>query len=739
MKLWYQSPAQKWEEALPAGNGTLGCMLYGGTAQEHLQLNEDSLWSGGPADRINPDCAAALPEIRQLLRDGRIPEAEELALAAMSGTPYSQRAYQTLGDLYIEYAGICETENYCRSLELETGALTVDFSADETMYSRKVYASYPDQVIVIELHAEGKNRMNLLLRMDRSRALDHSGRVEQNTIYYTGQTGRDGIAFCCMLRCINTDGNMRADGDILRIKNASSVTLCLSAGTSFRYENPFAYCNLTLDKLNSVKNEVLFARHCADFTPYMQSTTLKLENTADDLPTDKRLAAYAAGTEDAGLESLYFAYGRYLLLSSSRSGSLPTNLQGIWNKEYYPPWDSKYTININTEMNYWPAESCGLGDCHLPLFDHIARMKKTGSVTAQRMYGCRGFTAHHNTDIWADTAPQDQYIPATYWPMGAAWLCTHIWHHYRYTLDKNFLAEQFDTLEQAVLFFIDYLERDAQGYFVTNPSVSPENTYILPDGTSGCMCVGSTMDEQILRELFTNYLDSAKILSINNEITSQAEQILSALRPTQIGSDGRLLEWAAEYGEAEPGHRHISHLYGLAPGSEIHPDSTPELAEGARKTLEYRLSFGGGHTGWSRAWITLLWARLREGNIAHDNLRALLSNSTFPNLMDNHPLLGGYVFQIDGNFGATAAIVEFLVQSGVDFVRLLPALPESWACGEVKGIRLPGNAQISLKWKDHMLTEIEVTAASEWKNTILYKETAYPLTLGAGETKKLNF
>jgi len=734
MKLWYDSPTYDWTRALPAGNGFLGCMHYG-SIQEHFQLNEDSVWNGGPSDRFNPDAPAALPEVRRLLREGQIAEAEELAFCAFSSLPNYQRSYQTLGDLYIDHPKLKNAEytDYRRELELETGLLSAAFTANNTRYTRRAFVSYPDRVMVVTLEAVGEEKLHLLCRLDRNHTVDKCGKVGRDTIWFTCDR-TEGIAFTTMLRCADTDGETEIFGEVMRIKNATRVTLLLTAATTFREADPFAWCEKTLTDAAEMDADTLYARHLADFRPKMEVMRLTLGDNARDLiPTDRRREEYAAGAEDPGLEALYFQYCRYLLLSSSRPGSLPANLQGIWNKEYYPPWDSKFTININAEMNYWPAESCGLSETHLPFFDLLKRIQKNGAVTAEKMYGCRGFVAHHNTDIWADTYPQDQYIPGGYWVMGAAWMATHIWQHYRYTLDRKFLADQFDTLEQCVLFFVDFMERDERGYYVTNPSVSPENTYILPSGEFGAMCVGATMDMQILRELFTNYLDSAKILGVENEITAAAAERLAGLYPTQIGTDGRLLEWREEYEEMEPGHRHISHLFGLAPGSEIHPDSTPELAAAARKTLEYRLSHGGGHTGWSCAWITLLWARLQDAALAHESLRKLLSASTFPNLMDNHPLFDYYVFQIDGNFGAASAMAEFLVQSGTDFIRLLPALPAAWREGSVEGIRLPGAARADLRWENGRLTDAVITADADWEQTVLYGDRRVEVRLKAGE------
>ena len=760
MELWYKRWAQRWEQALPAGNGRLGCMLFGAPAQEHLQLNEDSVWSGGPRCRLNPDAAGVLPRVREQLRRGEIPQAEELALMGLSATPNSQRCYQTLGDLYVENPDISEknVENYRRSLLPDVGMLRVEFDEGDTHYTRTAFISHPDGVLSLWFTAEGAKKLHLLCRLDRDRALDESGRIGQDAICFTGQNGGDGIAFACMLRCIDTDGEMTAMGDILRIENATHAFFCLDAETSFRTAEPLEKCRQRLEAAKTLGFDRLWERHLEDFGPRMGRTRLTLAGEElDSLPTDERLRRYRRGESDPGLEALFFQFGRYLLLSSSRNGSLPPTLQGIWNREYYPPWDSKYTININIEMNYWPAETCGLSDCCQPLFDLLSRMRRTGAVTAREMYGCRGFTAHHNTDIWADTAPQDQYIPATYWPMGAAWLCTHIWEHYRYTLDRDFLRDNFETLEQCVLFFEDYLEQDGNGYYVTNPSVSPENTYIMENGVSGCMCIGSTMDEQILRHLFGQYLEAAAVLDTDNEITKKAREILPRLRPTQIGSDGRLLEWAKEYGEAEPGHRHISHLYGLTPGQEIDLYDTPALAAAARKTLETRLSHGGGHTGWSRAWIIRLWARLGEGGLAHDNLRAQLTGSVFMNLMDNHPyggraglredlegqealdFLGShpdeesrYVFQVDGNLGASAAMAEFLVQEHGGQVRLLPALPEDWKSGSIRGVGLPGGVKLSLDWAEGRPGKVTLESGRDTEVQLRWREDCRRVQLTAG-------
>ncbi len=426
---------------------------------------------------------------------------------------------------------------------------------------------------------------------------------------------------------------------------------------------------------------------------------------------------------------MYFNFGRYLLISCSRPGTLPATLQGLWNKDMLPPWDCKYTININTEMNYWIAENGNLSECHLPLFDHLKRMLPNGRETARKMYGCRGFVAHHNTDLWGDTAVQDLWVPGSYWVMGAAWLCTHLWTHYEYTGDREFLREYYPVMREAALFFLDFMI-EHEGYLKTCPSVSPENTYILPSGVRGACGMGVTMDNQILRDLFTQCIKAAGLLGIEDELTAQFDEARSRLVPTQIGSRGQILEWDKEYEEAEPGHRHISHLYGLHPSDQITVDGTPKLAEAARITLEERLSHGGGHTGWSRAWIINHYAKLWDGEKAYENLLALYQRSTLPNLFDNHP-----PFQIDGNFGGAAGIAEMLVQSTSKRVVLLPAIPKAFVSGRADGLCVRGGAEVDLVWRDGDLEEFTVRAKAEFNTRFVYREKEMEICLPAGGIK----
>ena len=469
-----------------------------------------------------------------------------------------------------------------------------------------------------------------------------------------------------------------------------------------------------------------------DYRELYERVTLDLGEEGEDMPINRRMEVCRERGFDGVFGALYFQYGRYLLISSSRPGSLPANLQGIWNEEMLPPWDSKFTININTEMNYWPPESCGLPECHQPLFDHLLRMWENGKKTAERMYGCRGFVAHHNKDLWGDCAPQDIYIPASYWVMGGAWLCTHIRTHYLYTQDVDFLRRMYPVLKDAVLFFHDYLTEE-DGGLLTNPSVSPENTYIMPDGVQGQICMGAAMDMQILRDLLDGYLEISEILGVRDEAVERSREILQKLPEIKIGKHGQIMEWQEDYEEAEPGHRHISQLYALYPSCQISVDRTPALAEAAKATLKRRLHYGGGHTGWSCAWIVGVYARLREGEEAASTLDKLWSQSTFPNLMDTHPLLNGYAFQIDGNLGATAAITEMLVQSDESGIRLLPALPKRWSEGKVSGLVLCGGAKLAMAWKQGRLTSCRIRSERAAELTVACGEETRQVSLRPGQ------
>lgn len=735
-RLWYRHPASMWEEALPLGNGHLGAMVFGGIAQERIALNDDSLWSGGPHDRINPDAKGNLEEIRRLIFKGKIPEAEELALYALSGTPEYQRIYQPLGDLHITFLNAPGEipEDYTRSLDLEEAQAHVTYTVGNTRFTRRAYVSAADDVLVLHCKAEGEEKLHFRAWLRRGRLTNLSVAHDGNALSMEGQAGDEGMGYCCRVRAVS-NGKVETIGDHLIISDATEATLYLTATTTFRRPDPAEYCERMLQKAVAKGETAILTSHYAEYSVYYSRVKLSLgEAAADTLPTDELLAQTRGGILPPSLASLYFNYGRYLLIASSRPGTLPATLQGIWNEQFLPPWDSKYTININIQMNYWPAETCALPEMHLSLFDHLWRMLGNGQAVADRMYGCRGFAAHHNTDIWGDCAPQDHYIPASYWPMGAAWLCLHIWEHYDYTRDESFLREHFDLLEQAVLFFVDFLVKDGQGRMVTNPSVSPENTYILPTGVEGRLCYGASMDNQILHALFTDYLRACEVLNVPDGLAQEVKKLRDALPPPSIGQHGQLMEWPEDYDEKEPGHRHISHLFGLYPGNQFTREETPDLLAACRATLERRLASGGGHTGWSRAWIIGLWARLGEGDKAAENLLALLAGSTFANLMDNHPYSNsiGYTFQIDGNFGATAAIAEMLVQSREGAVFLLPALPEGWPDGRVSGLRARGGVGVSIVWADGELVECMLVSDEDCRLTVCYGDRNKEVDLKAG-------
>ncbi|WP_058306228.1 glycoside hydrolase family 95 protein [Gracilibacillus massiliensis] len=739
--LWYKQPANDWNEALPIGNGRLGGMVFGRVHKERVQLNEDSVWYGGPRDRNNPDALEHLPQIRKLLADGRLKEAEDLAALTLTGTPETQRHYEPLGDLLINMKhDDSDLSNYSRELDLDHAITRVQYSIGNTGFKREIFTSYPDQVMVIRLTATRANAISFQTLLDRAEArnYDELDALSNNSLVMRGETGgKDGIVFRGAVKAIAENGSVKTLGNHLIVDKANAVTLILSAATSYRYEDPEQQCLKTIEKASVNTYQELLQNHIEDYQKLFKRVTLNLgdDNKEDaDLATDERLDLVKEGNEDLSLVSTYFQFGRYLLISSSRPNSLPATLQGIWNEQMLPPWDSKFTININAQMNYWPAEICNLSELHHPLFEHIEKIKTNGKKTAESMYGCRGFTAHHNTDIWGDTAPQDIYMPASIWPMGAAWLCLHLWEHFEFTRDVKFLDDSYDTLKEAALFFVDFLIENEEGLLITTPSVSPENTYILPNGEKGTLCEGPSMDSQIIFALFTSCIEASEILDIDQTFREQLLELRDKLPKPKIGKHGQIQEWLEDYDEEEPGHRHISHLFALYPGKQMSPNHTPELTEAAKVTLERRLQSGGGHTGWSRAWIINMWARLQEGELAYQNILELLKSSTLPNLFDNHP-----PFQIDGNFGGTAGIAELLLQSHNGELHLLPALPKQWTTGKVTGLKARGGFEVDLSWDKGELKEAVIHSLEGEKCVVLYNNERKEFETIAGQTYPLTF
>lgn len=749
-RLTFDKPAAKWTEAIPLGNGRIGAMDFGGSEDERLQINEDTLWGGTPHDYANPDAYPHLAEVRQLIFAGKLDEAEKLAENVM-GRPKLLMPYQPFCDLRLHFAGHGQPSQYRRELHLVDALAETTYTVGSTHFRRETFVSYPDQVLVVRLTASQPGKLTFTLSMDSPQpgtqvvsvandSLQLTGQIQprQNPPFsWTGSWDQPGMKFAAVLKVIADGGSVQAAEGHLEISSANSVTILFSNATSFRnYHDIDGDALLTaqgyLQRASARSYRQLRQRHSDDFRRLFERVQLHLGDDQSTEPTDQRIKNFAE-TDDPSLLALYFEFGRYLLISSSRPGGQPANLQGIWNEDLRPAWSSKWTTNINLEMNYWQADAGDLWETEEPLWSLIRDLRVTGADTARVDYHSKGWVLHHNTDLWRATAPVDGVWGI--WPVGEVWLANQMWDHYEFSGDRDFLArEAYPAMKEAAEFVLgNLIEAPAgtpfAGRLVTNPSTSPENRYLL-DGKPHSLTYAPTMDIELIRELFANCRQAEQILKTDADFGSQLERTQRRLPPLQIGKRGELQEWIEDYAETEPQHRHVSHLYALYPGHDISLGSTPEFAAAAKTSLELR---GDGGTGWSTVWRVALWARLRNPEHAYNNLKILITSSTLPNMFDLCP-----PFQIDGNLGGPAAITEMLVQSTPDEITILPALPQQWASGSLRGIRVRGGGKVDIAWQQGRLINFTLQSNHATRYRVRYGDRSVAVQLSAGKAVALD-